>query len=88
MGRKAAVFMSMLAQGLIIMTLPLFAPTISIWLYALRIFIAIAAVMQSNSPLIIDYIRKNSRGKMGISVYIGHKIGKIFVFLVLLTLMQ
>lgn len=71
MGRKAAVFVSMLVQGIIIMSLPFLAPTLSIWLFLFRILIAISAVMLTNSPLIVDYISTKSRGRMGISVYFG-----------------
>ena len=70
------------------MTLPFLAPTLSIWIFVFRIIIAISAVMLTNSPLIVDYISHKSRGRMGISVYFGQRIGEIFVFLGLLTLIR
>ena len=69
LGRRAALVLSLLVQGGGLFALPYL--TDGYELYLTRGLIAVATASVTNSPLISDYVSKQSRGKVGTLVYLG-----------------
>ena len=60
-GRRYTLVVSALFSALCIFLVPL-APSVDPWLYIIRFFIAASYAGPNSTPLITDYVKKESRG--------------------------
>ena len=68
---------------LLLFLIPYSAPSIT-WLCVCRIIIQIAANGINANPLILDYVKKESRGRAVSMIFIGILLGEAFAVAILL----
>lgn len=88
-GRKLTIFVSTLVGGLLVFLIPLCSPNVFPGLYIIRILYAAVFVVAINStPLINDYIQKDSRGKANALQGFGVMFGELFNVFVIINLVK
>ncbi|CDW85142.1 major facilitator superfamily mfs_1 [Stylonychia lemnae] len=85
-GRKITLLASLIGGAIVLFLLPYTAPNVWPGLYLLRAIYAVFATVGVCSPLINDYVVKESRGKANAFQNSGVIIGELFNLFVLLKL--
>lgn len=83
-GRKPVLAVAYAVLVAVIWTMP-YLPTIN-WLIVNRIFLTLAMQFLHAHPLVIDYIKSESRGKATAAQNIGNLIGEAFAMIVLIQI--
>lgn len=85
LGRKITLFTSTLLSAIFMFFIP-FAPAVYPWLYVIRMAIAATYAAPNASPLVADYVKKNSRGKATALYALGFVVGDLITFGVLFNI--
>jgi len=83
-GRRTIIMGSLYVMALVVLLMPYTAPSI-VLLTCLRIVLALGTQFTHSHPLVVDYIKAESRGKATALQSLGSVVGECFTFLVLMT---
>jgi len=83
-GRKPVLTVAYAVLVSVILTMP-YVPTIN-WLIVNRIGLTIAIQFLHAHPLVIDYVKSESRGKANAAQNVGNLIGEAFAMIVLIQI--
>ena len=88
-GRRITILTANLLGGLLVLLIPFFAPNVFPRVYIIRgLYAGVCYVGLSSSPLINDYIQKDSRGKANALQSFGGMLGELINIIVVLNLVK